>query len=86
MVMTCSLVIYAALEHRIRTGLKEKELYFPDMKKKPTQTSTARWVFLCFNGIHELKVGETPPMIVNLQERQQTILSCLGDRYQKIYS
>ncbi|WP_189618559.1 IS1634 family transposase, partial [Oceanisphaera arctica] len=67
MVMTCSLMIYAALEHRIRQSLRQKELSFPDMKKKPSQNPTARWVFLCFSGIHELSVGDETPLIVNLQ-------------------
>ncbi|GGB35102.1 hypothetical protein GCM10011502_05220 [Oceanisphaera marina] len=58
MVMTCSLMIYAALEHRIRQSLRQEALSFPDMRKKPSQNPTARWVFLCFSGIHELSVGD----------------------------
>ena len=45
MVMTTCLMVYAALEHKIRKQLKEKALYFPDQKKKPSQNPTARWVF-----------------------------------------
>ena len=86
MVMTCSLMIYAALEHRIRTALKEQDQYFPDMKKKPSQNPTARWVFLCFTGIHEVSMGSAPPMITDIQERQQTIIDVLGKLYRKIYS
>lgn len=86
MVMTCSLMIYAALEHRIRQGLKVHNVSIPDMKRKPTQSPTARWVFLCFSGLHELRVGDAPPIIVNLQERQHTILAVLGERYRQIYS
>lgn len=86
MVMTCSLMIYAALEHRIRQSLQQKGLHFPDMKKKPSQTPTARWVFLCFSGIHELSVDDAPPLIVNLQGAQQTIIEALGERYRVIYS
>ena len=37
MVMTCSLMIYAALEHRNRQGLVEQNRSVADMKKKPTQ-------------------------------------------------
>lgn len=86
MVMTCSLMIYAALEHRIRTALKEQDQYFPDMKKKPYQKPTARWVFLCFTGIHEVSMGNAPPMVTDIQERQQTIIDVLGELYRKIYS
>ena len=86
MVMTCSLMIYAALEHRIRRGLKEQQCYFPDMHKKPSQTPTARWVFFCFSGIHVLQVDDSPPLIVNLIDRHRVILECLGEQYLKIYS
>ena len=86
MVMTCSLMIYAALEHLIRTRLREKEMFFPDMKKKPTQNPTAKWVFSCFAGVHELSVGTNIKVILNLNERQKIILNCLGDRYWGVYS
>lgn len=86
MVMTCSLMVYSALEHRIRQSLKQKELTFPDMKNKPSQTPTARWVFQCFSGIHELGVGDAAPLIVNLQPPQLTIIKALGEHYLNIYS
>lgn len=86
MVMTCSLMIYAALEHRIRKGLAEQSRSITDMKKKPTQKPTARWVFLCFGGIHEYSMGEAPPQVTGLTVDQQCILAVLGDRYQQIYS
>ena len=86
MVMTCSLMIYAALEHLIRTRLREKEMFFPDMKKKPTQNPTAKWVFSCFTGVHELSIGMDIKVILNLNERQKIILHCLGQRYWGVYS
>ncbi len=52
MVMTCSLMVYAALEHKIRTGLKQNAAFYPDMKNLQTQSPTARWVFLTFEGIN----------------------------------
>lgn len=42
MIMTCCLMIYAALEHKIRQELKVKSLFFPDMEYKPSQKPTAR--------------------------------------------
>jgi transposase len=42
MVMTCCLMVYPSMEHQIRKTLKDKACYFPDQKKKPSQTSTAR--------------------------------------------
>ncbi len=86
MVMTCSLMIYAALEHRIRMGLKANDDHFPDMKNKPSQRPTARWVFQCFSGIHQMIVGELPPLVTGVTERLRVIIDCLGDRYREIYS
>ena len=50
MVLTTCLMVYAVLDHTIREQLKAQDEYFPNMKKKLTQTSTARWVFQCFCG------------------------------------
>lgn len=86
MVMTCSLMLYAALEYRIRRGLAEQELDVPDMKKKPTRSPTARWIFLCFNGIHEYCVSDSPPQVTRLNPIHQTIINILGERYVQIYS
>ena len=86
MVMTTCLMIYAALEHEIRKQLKEQNRYFPDMKKKPYQRPTARWVFQCFQGVTVLTIEDKTQIVVNLKERQQTIIDCLGDIYGQIYS
>lgn len=86
MVMTCSLMIYAALEHRIRQGLVEQNRSVADMKKKPTQKPTARWIFLRFGGVHEYQLGEAPPQVTGLTVDQQIILDVLGERYRQIYS
>lgn len=86
MIMTCCLMIYAALEHLIRKQLIEKNLFFPDMKKKPSQKPTARWVFFCFQGVDELIIDNEEKIIVNIKERQKIILRCLGDPYLEIYS
>jgi transposase len=86
MVMTTCLMIYASLEHQIRKKLKEKKLYFPDQKKKPYQTPTARWVFQCFQGVTIIYLKDQTPMIVNWKERQQIIIDCLGDIYKEMYS
>ena len=86
MVMTLSLLIYAALEHEIRTQLKAHSVYFPDLKNKACQKPTARWVFICFKGIHQLQVGESPPIIVGLTEDQMNIIKILGKLYDEIYS
>jgi transposase len=45
MVMTVCLLVYAALEYRIRQALKAHEATFPNQKGKPIPNPTARWVF-----------------------------------------
>lgn len=86
MVMTCCLMIYSALEHLIRRELRAKNLFFPDMKKKPTQKPTAKWVFWCFIGIHEFSVDAEVKGILNINARQRIILDCLGEKYWAVYS
>jgi transposase len=86
MVMTCCLMIYAALEHVIRRELVVKGMFFPDMKKKPTQKPTAKWVFWCFIGVHELNIDTETKVVINITARQRIILDCLGDSYWGTYS
>jgi transposase len=86
MVMTTCLMVYAALEHTIREQLKGQDEYFPDMKKKPTQTPTARWVFQCFAGIELLTINEQQTLILNMKDRQAIIIKILGINYHRIYS
>jgi hypothetical protein len=86
MVMTCCLMVYAGLEHQIRTTLVEKNCYFPSMKYKPEQRSTARWVFQCFEGITIIYWPDNIPIVANLETRNQIIIDCLGQKYQQIYS
>jgi transposase len=54
MVMTLCLMVYAALEYRIRKELKEKNETFPNQLGKPVQNPTARWIFENFFAIHIL--------------------------------
>ncbi len=86
MVMTSSLMVYAALEYKIRKELKEKSAYFPDLKYKPCQNPTARWVFFCFQGIHVLTIENEQQRVLNIEERNKTIIDCMGIIYQEIYS
>ena len=88
MVMTCCLMVYAALEHLIRKNLKDTNSFFPDMKKKPSQNPTARWVFYCFQGIHQITIKQESLITVvnNIEEKHFVILDCLGASYRAIYS
>jgi transposase len=86
MVMTLCLMVYAAIQHRIRHELKKQSRFFPDQKKKPYQNPTARWVFFCFQGINVLTVNNQEQHVVGLQERQLTIIQILGVSYISLYS
>lgn len=85
MVMTLCLLVYAALEHRIREGLRQQERFFVDQKGKPTQRPTARWVFQYFVGIHLLLVA-AQSIVLNLKEEHLVILDALGPKYRQLYS
>jgi len=85
MVMTLCLLVYSALEWRIREGLQAHDLTFPDQKGNPTQRPTARWVFQDFHGIHLLLDGSRE-VVLNMEERHNRILTVLGQRYEKLYA
>jgi transposase len=85
MVMTVCLLVYAALEYRIRHALKEHEATFPDQKGKPTQTPTARWVFHYFVGIHVLYIPGQGLFVLNLTDEHLHLLQLLGKRYVWFY-
>jgi transposase len=90
MVMTVCLLVYAALEHRIRKTLKQHDAHVPDQKGKPTQRPTARWVFeLCLD-VHLLTITINAitfkTLVLNLQDELRTLLVLLGRSYEQLYS
>ena len=51
MIMTLSLLVYSAIEYKIRQELQGQRVDFVDQRKKPTRKPTARnafWGFLLF--------------------------------------
>jgi transposase len=85
MVMTICLLVYAALEYRIRQALKVHQATFPDQKGKPVQNPTTRWVFQYFVGIHLLSVSGQWPLVLNLTEEHCNLLKLLGQPYMQLY-
>jgi len=85
-VMTLCLMVYAALEHRIRQGLAEQSQTFPDQKGKPTERPTARWVFQSFADIHLLTLPSFAEAVLNLKAHHRALLALLGERYVAVYS
>lgn len=86
MIMTLCLLVYSALEYRIRQALKEADQTFPNQVGKETKTPTARWVFQYFIGIHLLVIQELSILVLNLNEHHQQLLRLLGKPYEDFYS
>jgi transposase len=85
MVMTVCLLVYAALEYRIRNALKDHGATFPNQKGTPVQNPTARWIFHYFVGIHVLFIPGQWPLVLNLTEEHQQLLKLLGKPYERFY-
>ena len=85
MVMTVCLLVYTALEYRIRTVLQANEASFPDQKGKRIHNPTARWVFHYFVGIHLLYRGREYPLVLNLTADHENLLRLLGNPYTWFY-
>jgi len=83
-VMAICLLVYSALEYRIRQKLKEEDKQVPDQKGKPTHRPTARWVFQLFVGIHLLRLPNDEKVVLNLKEEHRDIISLLS--YWNFYS
>ncbi|MDX8377109.1 MAG: IS1634 family transposase [Mariprofundales bacterium] len=85
MVMTLCLLVYGALEYRIRMALQKSTVTFPNQKGKLIKKPTARWVFQYFRGIHVLIEDKTKQTILNLNLHHISLLSLLGNAYVKLY-
>jgi hypothetical protein len=83
--MTVCLLVYAALEYRIRQALKAHEATFPNQKGQRVQNPTTRWVFHYFGGIHLLSVSGQWPLVLNLTEEHCNLLKLLGKPYMQLY-
>ncbi|UCH26332.1 MAG: IS1634 family transposase [Trueperaceae bacterium] len=88
MVMTLCLLVYAALEHRIRNTLAQNEAVVPNQKGKPTATPTARWVFEMFLDVHVLFIFQerVQVLVMNLKDELKLLLDLLGPPYSEVYS
>ncbi len=84
--MTLCLMVYAALEYRIRETLKKQPATFPDQQGKETVCPTARWVFQYFSGIHILVITQMQYIVLNLNKHHINLLKLLGVEYEKLYA
>ena len=86
MVMTFCLMVYAALEWRIRQSLKQNQQTFPSQQGKASNKPSSRWVFQYFSGIHLLLFAQFYERVLNLDCHHIALLTLLGDRYVSIYA
>lgn len=86
MVMTLCLLVYAAIEWRIRQTLQQQARSFPDQKGQTTQQPTARWVFQFFSGIRVLVISHLQRIVLGMNEHHRALLTLLGNRYVSLYA
>jgi transposase len=86
MVMTVCLLVYAALEYRIRQELTASQATFPNQKGQPIPNPTARWVLQYFGGIHLLRLPGEGAFVLNLNDHHRQLLRLLGRSYEAFYS
>ena len=86
MIMTLCLLIYGALEYRIRQSLQQHQQTFPTQLGTTTAKPTARWVFQFFAGIHVLLIDSCREVILNSNIYHQQLLKLLGERYVRLYA
>jgi hypothetical protein len=85
-IMTLCLMVYAALEHRLRQGLAQPSQDSPDQQGQPTARPTARGVFQSFAGLHRLTLPSFAEVVLNLKTHHRALLALLGERDVAVYS
>ena len=85
-IMTVCLLVYSALEYRIRQTLEQHQETFPSQTGTATTKPSARWVFQFFAGIHLLLINNAQGIVLNCNDSHLQLLNLLGKRYCRIYS
>jgi transposase len=85
MVMTVCVLVYAALEYRIRQALNAHAATFPDQRGKRIQHPTARWVLHDVVGSHLRCQAGQWPIGLNLTAEHQHWLRLLGQPDMALY-
>ena len=89
MVMVLTLLIYNYLERELRHRIKAKNETVENHVKKRITNPTMKMVIFQFNGIHTIRVPvekRTEVQVEDLNQKQNHILSILGEVYQRIYA
>lgn len=85
-VMTLCLLVYAALQYRIRQELEAQGETFPNQRGKSINNPTARWIFQYFVGIHILRIDQQQTLVLNMNDQHWKLVTLLGLVYERIYS
>jgi len=85
MIMTLCLLVYSALEHKIRKNLEERDITFPNQKGKPIKNPTVRWIFQYFYSV-VFAVVDYRHYFDYFDDNHRLILEILGDNYVGFYS
>jgi hypothetical protein len=85
-IMTLCLLVYAAVQWRVRQALQHSQQTYPDQKGKPNPRPTARRVFQSFIDISVLHVSSLKTFVLGLTPAQKALLTLLGDRYVALYA
>lgn len=83
-VMCLCLMVYSALEYKIRKELKDRNLTFRNQVKKEVQNPTCKWVFCNFIGIHVIYDG-FKTIVLNKMPKHNRIIKILGENYIRHY-
>jgi transposase len=86
MVMTVCLLVYAALEYRMRKSLVDSGSMFPNQTGKKINNPTVRWVFQYFQNIQVIYLHQSKAAVLNLNENHTKLLEIMGKRYIEVYS
>jgi transposase len=86
MIMTLCLLVYGALEYRIRQTLQQQQQTYPNQLGATTAKPTARWVFQFFAGIHVLVCDNWREVVLNCNTYHLQLLNLLGERYILLYA
>ena len=83
-IMSLCLFVYNLGQRELRNTLKRTNNGVRNRLGKLTNTPTLRWIFQCFQGVHFLRINQSPK-VVNLTEERSLILEFLPSSCQKYY-
>lgn len=85
MIMTMSLLVYNLGQYQFREKLKTEEATVPDQLGKPTQQPTLCWIFIMLRGISCAYLKDEYLGVINIGEREESIINLMGDEFIEIY-